>query len=372
MANFLLSPPNMQSGSIYTLCNPTPLLPKDQKSKSIGEKTPITGPGSFDNASFLSKLARVILAAILIIVTLGLILCFMSTQNLLDLNTHEICVDYLDYDYPPYFPYRYDTIYRSIPYSPEPTITFATWDNGEIFTHFLRLTETYSKLFITSFLDTPSCFSIERHILQDQHMLNLVNQEPLDQPDSSQCPHRDLTNYPHLEGKNCQDFRIFAYPMWHHPFAANQEEITTRMTATVQAGYAGLSHWTLVIVNLDRKEILYFDSLAHFVPNNEIDPALNSIATRLGNCHPDANGAGSPFTVKKVVETPIQRDGSSCGIWVSLFLEKYLENPNYTIPPMGDTETENYLQSFLNTIPQRPLTQHNRRILTSLCIDSPN
>ncbi|EPP29876.1 ulp1 protease family, C-terminal catalytic domain protein, partial [Chlamydia psittaci 84-8471/1] len=57
------------------------------------KKTPITGPGSFDNASFLSKLARVILASVFIIITLGLILCFMSTQNLLDFDIRCSCVD---------------------------------------------------------------------------------------------------------------------------------------------------------------------------------------------------------------------------------------------------------------------------------------
>ncbi|QVE49244.1 Ulp1 family isopeptidase [Chlamydia crocodili] len=354
MANFLLSPPNTQSGSIYTLYNPTPLLSKDQKSESIRRKTPITGPGSFDNASFLSKLARVILAAILIIITLGLILCFMSTQNLLDLNTHEICIDYLDYDYPPYFPYGYNPIYRTIPYSPEPIITFATWDNSQILNQFLRLSEHCTSLFVPTKTVIPTCFSIERRILEDMHMYDLNTQEPLDQPDPTQCRHNEISSYPHLQGRNCNNFRIFAYPMWHHPMANNEDEMMTRMWATIQAGYAGISHWTLVVVNLDRREVLFFDSLAHFVAGDKIDPALNSIATRLGNCHPDANGAHSPFNVKKAINTPIQQDGSSCGIWISIFLEKYLENPDYTFPPMGYTQTQNFVQNYLDTLRQEP------------------
>ncbi|MEF9497438.1 Ulp1 family isopeptidase [Chlamydia sp. 04-14] len=349
MANFLLSPPSVQSGSIYTLYNPTPLTPQDQRSGSIEKKTPITGPGSFDNASFLSKLARVILAAILIIVTLGLILCFMSTQNILDLNTHEICVDY---DYPPYSPYGYDTTYQTTPYTPGPMIAFPSWDQSQILDQFLRLSEHYTDLFVPPETMAASRFSIERMILQDMHMLDLNTQGPLDQPDLTQCRHNEISNYPHLQGRNCNNFRIFAYPMWHHPMANNEDEMVTRMWATIQAGYAGISHWTLVIVNLDRREILFFDSLAHFIENNKIDPALKSIATRLGNYHLDADGGRSPFTVKKVVNTPIQQDGSSCGIWVSLFLEKYLENPDYQIPAMGYSQTQNFIRNYLNNLGQ--------------------
>ncbi|MEF9520210.1 Ulp1 family isopeptidase [Chlamydia crocodili] len=353
MANFLLSSPNTETGSIYTLYNPIPLPPKDQESRFIRGKTPITGPGSFDNASFLSKLARVLLAAILIIVTLGLILCFMSTQNLLDLNTHEICVDYLDYDYPPYFPYGYPT-HQTTHYTPEPIITFATWDNSQILNQFLQLSERHTNLFVPTKTVIPTCFSIERLALQDMHMYDLNTQEPLNQPDPTQCRHNEISSYPHLQGRNCNNFRIFAYPMWHHPMANNEDEMITRMWATIQAGYAGISHWTLVIVNLDRREVLFFDSLAHFVTSDKIDPALKSIATRLGNHYLDANGMRAPFTVKKVINTPVQRDGSSCGIWISIFLEKYLENPDYTFPPMGYTQTQNFVQNYLDNLHEEP------------------
>lgn len=345
MANFLLSSPSIPPGSTYTLYNP---LPGQGNAVPARKKTPVTGPGSFDNASFLSKLARAILAAILIIVTLGLILCIMSSQNLLDLNTHEICLDYSDYDYPSYLPYGYDPTF----FPATPTVTFESWDSSEILDQFLRLFKTRTDLFVPErTVEIATYFSIERIILQDMHMYDLNTQQLLDQPDPSQCRHNEITEYPHLQGRNCNNFRIFAYPMWHHPMANNQEEMTARMDATIQAGYAGISHWTSVIVNLDRREVLFFDSLAHFVENNKIDPVLKSLATRLGNCHLDANGARSPFTVKKVVKTPVQKDGSSCGMWVALFLEKYLENPNYVPPTMGYTETQNFIQNYLDNLP---------------------
>ncbi|WP_375793110.1 Ulp1 family isopeptidase [Chlamydia sp. 12-01] len=368
MANFLLSPPNTQPGSIYTLYNPSPLLPKEKGIKSGDKKNPITGPGSFDNASFLSKLARVILAAILIIITLGLILCFVSIDNLSDLNFDETHSDHPKYSYSLHPPYEYDPTSFNV----EPEIRFASWDGGQILTHFLRLSEKYPNLFVPSLVTISTYFSLERNIFSDLHLFNRDTRQFLDQPDLNQCHHTELTSYPHLEGKNCQNFRILAYPMWHHPMAETEDEMINRMLSTAQNGYAGISHWTSVIINLDTREILYFDSLAHFIPSATLDPVLNSIATRLGKHYPDNTKTSTPFTIKKIVRTAVQKDGSSCGIWTSLFLERYLENPDYVIPTMGYTETQNYVQAFLDTIPKRPLTQASQRthnVLKLICIN---
>ncbi|BAE81072.1 hypothetical protein [Chlamydia felis Fe/C-56] len=371
MANFLLSPPTVQPGSIYSLYNSSPPLSGEQNAKSVNQKTPITGPGSFDNASFLSKLARVVLAAVLIIITLGLILCFMSTQNILDLDIQTICVDTSEYDYLPYLPYGLDPEELKS----EPDIVFASWDSGQILTHFLRLSETHPNLFVPSLTTIPTCFSLERMIASDIHCYDRDNQQFLDQPDLNHCYHRYPDYYPHLEGKNCQNFRVFAYPVWHHPMATTEDDMMARMLATAQAQYAGISHWTLVIVNLDLREVVYFDSLAHFIPNESLDPMLKSIAIRLGTQYPNNSGNPSPFAVRKISKTVVQKDGASCGIWVSLFLEKYLENPQYIIPTMGCTQTQRFLQNFLDTIPQRPLTQISERTRTTLnlvCINSPS
>ncbi|CAH64130.1 Ulp1 family isopeptidase [Chlamydia abortus] len=354
MANFLLSPPTTYQRSIDTLYNPYNTYVLGARTVSfVNKKTPITGPGSFDNASFLSKLARVMLASICIIITLGLVLCCMSTQNLLDLDIRCSCIDDAEYVYY-YPPYLYDP---SI-FSPKPEILFSSWDHLEISTHLIRLSEKHSDLFVPSLYTPSTCFSIERAVLKDLHLYDSSTQSVLDHPDSTQCHHQNnYQDYPHLADRDCQNFRIYAYPLWHHPSAHNPEEMNSMMLSTARRGFAGISHWTLVIVNLDRREVVFFDSLANFINNRLIDPALNSIATRLGNVYPDANGALSPFIVKKVIKTPIQQDSTSCGIWLSLFLDKYLDNPDYVPPLMGGRQAQYFLQEFLETIPQRPITQ---------------
>lgn len=363
MANFLLCPPTTYQRSIYTSYNPYNTYSSGERTVGfMRKKTPITGPGSFDNASFLSKLARVILASVFIIITLGLILCFMSTQNLLDFDIRCSCVDGAEYYYPPY-------LYDASVFSSKPEISFGSWDHLEISTHLIRLSEKHTNLFVSSLYTPSTCFSIERVVLEDLHMFDFSTQSILDHPDSTQCHHQDnYQDYPHLVERGCQNFRIYAYPLWHHPCANNAEELNSLMLSTAQRGFAGVSHWTLVIVNLDRREVVFFDSLANFIDNRIIDPALNSIATRLGNVHPDANGACSPFIVKKVIKTPIQQDSSSCGIWLSLFLDKYLDDPDYVPPVMGYTQAQYFLQEFLETIHQRPITQASDYTLNLLGI----
>ncbi len=367
MANFLLSPPTTYQRSVYTPYNPC-----SSGERTVGfmrKKTPITGPGSFDNASFLSKFARVILASISIIITLGLILCFMSTQNLLDFDIHCSWEDDAEYYYSPY-------LYDTSVFGSKPRIVFSSWDHLEISTHLIRLSEQYSNLFVSSLYTPSTCFSIERMVLRDLHMYDSSTQSILDRPDYTQCHHQgNYQDYPHLMESGCQNFRIYAYPLWHHPSAHNAEEMDALMLSTAQRGFAGISHWTLVIVNLDRREVVFFDSLANFIDNRIIDPALNSIATRLGNVHPDANGAFSPFVVRKVIKTPIQQDSSSCGIWLSLFLDKYLDNPDYVPPVMGYSQAQHVLQEFLETIPQRPITQasdYTRNFLGITCEQAEN
>ncbi|WP_348662915.1 Ulp1 family isopeptidase [Chlamydia vaughanii] len=347
MASFLLTQTQNPSSLAYDFSQPTPPpSPLQTQQQQTPRKTPITGPGSFDNASFLSKLARVLFASLVIIITLGLILCLMSSQDILDLNSRALCLGPTDY-------YYYPQGYPGHPYV-FPQIAFSSWDNYSI-AHFSKgLRERYPTLFSSRTCDVATCFNLEETVLKNLHIdINSDQRIPLPEGETV-CPVHDEHGPADAQVPRCDSYRIFSIPIWHHPSAQNAEEMDERLVAVVNANFAGISHWALLIVNLDRRELVYFDSIGSFINPQLINPPLTSTAARLGNHYPSETGSTEPFTIKRIVKEPLQHDGSSCGIWLSLFLEKYLENPDYVPTPMGIFETQTLLQNFLDRVPESP------------------
>lgn len=326
-----------------------------QKIDELSTQHSKTGPGAFHRASLIEKVGRVALAILLIIATLGLILLFLSAQDLVDLNIEPLCATQRITYHP--VPENLFSL-KNFVLTQIPTATGECWDNYAIARHCQKLHTRYPKFLIQGPQPTASCFSLERLLFLDLHLYNSREQTFLNQPDMSVCEHKNY-EYSYLKHTSCESLRIFAYPLWHHPLATTEEEIIQKMLTIHRLQFSEVSHWCLVIVNLDLREVIYFDSLACFIQPKLIDSKLKEIAERLGKQFPSPESDAS-FTIKKVVQAPIQEDSFSCGIWAIIFLEKYLENPQ-NLPEIIDmlqNHKHSILKDFLNKNPN-PSPQSN-------------
>ncbi|EPP36041.1 Ulp1 family isopeptidase [Chlamydia avium] len=344
------------------------LSPREKKTEIpplIQCKTLTVGKGSFQEASLIEKVCRVVLTIFLIVITLGLILCFLSAQNILDLDIQPACEEPEAMISTPRtsLPMKDKLNPSAIITSTRPSsldlIPRDSWDNYTIVHHCQKLHARYPKLLVQGPQPIASCFSLERLLFLDLHLYNPLTGVFLNQPDMSICEHKNY-NHLYLEDTPCDSLRIFAYPLWHHPLATTEKEIMQKMLTISNTRHAELSHWCLVIVNLDLREVVYFDSLSGFINNKLINPTLTSIAKRLGKQFPLSPGRQKPFTIKKVVQTPIQSDSFSCGVWITIFLERYLENPQ-NIPEILNTlhsQKHKILRDFLDKAsnPQQQLS----------------
>ncbi|WP_284441684.1 Ulp1 family isopeptidase [Chlamydia gallinacea] len=333
---------------------------QNQKIDRLSIQHSKTEPGAFYHASLIEKVARIVLAIFLIIATLGLILLFLSVQDLVDLKIKSLCTKQKSMHHQPsketHLPAN---ILSSLLMPVLIPITGECWDNYAIAHHCQKLHMRYPTFLIQGPQPIASCFSLERLLFLDLHLYNSREQTFLTQPDMAVCEHKSY-EHGYLKHTPCESLRIFAYPLWHHPLATTEEEIIQKMLTAHRLQSAEISHWCLVIVNLDLREVIYFDSLACFIQTQLIDSKLKEIAERLEKQFPSPK-SDTPFTIKKVVQTPIQEDGFSCGIWVTIFLEKYLENPR-NLPEIIDTlqnHKHSILKDFLNKNPNPSPPQSN-------------
>lgn len=140
--------------------------------------------------------------------------------------------------------------------------------------------------------------------------------------------------------------------MWYHPTPKTLADTMQTMKQLAIKGSVGASHWLLVIVDIQARRLVYFDSLYNYVmPPEDMKKDLQSLAQQLDQVYPARNG--QKFSVKIAAKEVIQKDsGFSCGAWCCQFLYWYLRDP-FTDAlndlPVDSVERHENLASFVQT-----------------------
>ncbi|CCP67368.1 Ulp1 family isopeptidase [Chlamydia trachomatis] len=138
--------------------------------------------------------------------------------------------------------------------------------------------------------------------------------------------------------------------MWYHPTPKTLSDTMQTMKQLAIKGSVGASHWLLVIVDIQARRLVYFDSLYNYVmPPENMKKELQSFAQQLDQVYPAYDS--KKFSVKIAAKEVIQRgSGSSCGAWCCQFLHWYLKDPltdALNDLPVDSVERHENLASFV-------------------------
>ncbi|MCH9625541.1 MAG: hypothetical protein S4CHLAM123_07170 [Chlamydiales bacterium] len=89
-------------------------------------------------------------------------------------------------------------------------------------------------------------------------------------------------------------------------------------------------HWTFLYIDHLRGNLEYYDSLKDFGEHSKIMERLKEIAEQL------TSRTGKEYQVLNKITEKIQTDGYQCGVWVTYFLEKRLEDPNFDFNTLSE------------------------------------
>lgn len=297
---------NITNNQPPTTSSLAPLITSDSSNLS-------TTPQSFKEASLVDKVIRVLLVLFLIIFSFGLILCAYSFRDLLDIDTATQApsgpADRL-------LAHVEDALSGPVP----------TWDNEHLFQHSCLMYEKYGTVLPLNIFAPLTKFNCVEHICNCLLAKQILEQcGECDLPCPPTCTPE---NYYQLLREAC----VFPFILWHDPHAHTQEAMLAKMEQNIRSGRVGNSHWALIIVDICRRCVTYFDSLYDFVWHPEQTQAqLNELASALGNIYPEGESntpfqtcIGSTFQVQPLGEL-------SCGVWCCQFLEWYLENPDFSL-----------------------------------------
>jgi hypothetical protein len=106
-------------------------------------------------------------------------------------------------------------------------------------------------------------------------------------------------------------------------------------------GKGGGAHVTLVYIDREKRTVEYFDSLKNYGDLFDVEEKLCEITAALSAKDP---GKGYAFIPK--INKPLQRDGSSCGVYTLFFLEKRLHEPNFEFHSLDPEETQDAIQEY--------------------------
>lgn len=119
------------------------------------------------------------------------------------------------------------------------------------------------------------------------------------------------------------------------------------------------NHWTLVLVDREKKTIEYYDSMQsygdHSMDSKGIQEHFEKFAETL------SAQEGKQYKFERKINTHLQKDTNQCGAWTLYFLEKRLENPNVdfntlsTSPPNMDEYRKKMAKNLALADLARPL-----------------
>jgi hypothetical protein len=157
-------------------------------------------------------------------------------------------------------------------------------------------------------------------------------------------PHSTIDQFSLFE-KYCVDHCVAAEGK-----QANLEEYKLKMLAdkTIISFFlhAKGNHWTLVMIDLNKGIVGYYDSKLDYGNYAEIAAALTRVAEQL------TQKMGKQFQFVAKLNKSVQPDGYKCGPWVLYFLEEQLNNPNIDFNTLDVTEAQKIIDEYRARVKQ--------------------
>ncbi|QYC86766.1 Ulp1 family isopeptidase [Chlamydia suis] len=300
------------------------------------------------------KVARVALAVFLVVITLGLILCFYSFSRLVSFPwCCQRCypVEKTTITIPLTPPSPPIAIKRpGIPKAPKIQTTkeklgtpipemvsldpfrdamlrktietlVPAWDNETIFKCLCYFHTLHKELIPLDLFPPATIFNFKRKIsslLEDKK--NVKKNKPL----KGRLPISCLEDNYRRHLKNAKILPIF---IWYHPTPKTHHATLQCMQQMGISRAVGASHWVLIVVDLRIRKLVYFDSLYDYVKSpTAMEAELTAFADELNMIYPSKKN--KKFSVHIAAKEVLQKcSGLSCGPWCCQFLKWYLEDP---------------------------------------------
>lgn len=300
------------------------------------------------------KVARVALAVFLVVITLGLILCFYSFSRLVSFPwCCQRCypVEKTAITIPLTPPSPPIAIKRpGIPKAPKIQTTkeklgtpipemvsldlfrdamlrktietlVPAWDNETIFKCLCYFHTLHKELIPLDLFPPATIFNFKRKIsslLEDKK--NVKKNKPL----KGRLPISCLEDNYRRHLKNAKILPIF---IWYHPTPKTHHATLQCMQQMGISRAVGASHWVLIVVDLRIRKLVYFDSLYDYVKSpTAMEAELTAFADELNMIYPSKKN--KKFSVHIAAKEVLQKcSGLSCGPWCCQFLKWYLEDP---------------------------------------------
>ena len=274
---------------------------------------------SFKDAPLAVKVTRVVLAILLIIFSCGLILCAYTFRDLLDMDctsehpSHRAgnILQHLD-----------DFVAGPLP----------IWDNTQLFQFSCLMHERHPHVLPIDICSPVTKFNCNEHICSTILSKQLLNTTGY--CDGFCPPTCDPENYQRL----LSQATLFPFILWHDPSAKTQPEMLAKMDQMMGSRRVGNSHWLLILIDISRRSIVFFDSLYNYMDSTQnVQSQLEDLANSLGNIYPQEECSCeealiSPFQVCIISTMKVQTSGEfSYGAWCCRVLEWYLENPEFSL-----------------------------------------
>lgn len=141
----------------------------------------------------------------------------------------------------------------------------------------------------------------------------------------------------HKQIKRTQEKTILAYPLMLAPADGKQ-----------------LNHWTLIVVDLKKRTLEFYDSLKNYGNHARLTKELKDIAENLTR----KISSRKPFRVICKIQKGLQTDSYECAPWTLYFLEQRLKNDAVNFNKLDPRKAKKMIAKFrkhvLATIVQSP------------------
>ena len=102
------------------------------------------------------------------------------------------------------------------------------------------------------------------------------------------------------------------------------------------------NHWTLVIIDQEKRTVEYYDSKKNYGNYEEIVKTLKELARSLSTKDPGQ----SPYQFFSKISKNLQPDSYQCGPWALYFLKNRLENPSVDFNKLDIEEAQDMIAKF--------------------------
>lgn len=317
---------------------------------------PKSPPSLFSQSSLLGKIARIIVALFLILVSLGLILIAYRFSDLLNckfcitkttelpIPSTKIPISSPPVPTTPPYQKKEPTLPQENPQISENLLSqkvvqdylssgrlpeLAILDNSQMFQFMCVLHDQYPELLPNDCLIPLTIFNYREEICNTIQDKLKADQGQYCSLGDLQCP---ITCSPENYHQLLQQSRVLPFLLWYDPEPTNHQQTLEKMQEIASLGTPGNSHWTVIVVDLDARCITYFDSLVNYIAStDEMEYRMKSLACCLANIGLCKNN-GCPFDVHVAVNESLQNwMGSCCGLWCCQYMKWYMDRSHTRI-----------------------------------------